>query len=102
MVASIQDDDPSGLAHQIRDVKLMEDVLEIALAMIEIKGDQAIAQHIVACLETRVDENDDGIVVSVAHWSMYWDLLSLAHMVLKRDKEREQSGTPGREIQVIL
>ena len=92
MVTSIQDDDPSGLAHTIPEVKLLNLVFEMARAFVDNEGDSVIAKNIVACLEEKVDEQDDGVVFPLAHSSMHWDLLCLAHSILKSEDDCEQSG----------
>ena len=91
MVASIQEDDPSGLAHNISEVKLLVLVFGMARAIVEEEGDPAIAKNIVACLEENANEDDVGVVAPLAHYSMYWELLSLAYTILKRDEGREES-----------
>jgi hypothetical protein len=93
MVTSIQEDDPSGLTHTIRQVKLLILVFGMARAVVNNEGDSVIAKNIVACLEDNVDEEDDGVVVSLAHYNMYWDLLSLAYSILQREEECKQTGS---------
>lgn len=92
IVTSIQDDDPSGLAHTIPEVKLLTLVFEMARAVVDNKGDLVIAKNIVACLEEKVDEQDDGVLFPLAHSSMHWDLLCLAHSILQSEEDCEQGG----------
>jgi hypothetical protein len=93
MVTSIQEDDPSGLAHKIPQFKLLILVFGMARAVVDNEGDYVIAKNIVACLEENVDEEDDGVVVSLAQCCMYWDLLSLAYSILRREEECQQGGS---------
>jgi hypothetical protein len=86
MVASIEEDDPSALAHKIPEVKLLMHVFGMARAFVSKEGDEDIAKNIVACLEETVDADDNGVVAPLAHCVLYWDLLSLAYSILKRDE----------------
>lgn len=86
MAASIEEDDPSALAHKIPEVKLLIHVFGMARAFVSKEGDEAVAKNIVACLEETVDADDNGVVAPLAHCALYWDLLSLAYSILKRDE----------------
>lgn len=92
MVESIREDDMSASARMIQQVKLLFHVFDIARAIVEGEGDEAIARNIVACLEETPNDDDDGVVAPLAHPSMYGHFLSLAFDILKRDEERYECG----------
>lgn len=75
----------------IRSARALENMLLIANATAEDKGDSIVANNIVALLEERADEEENGVVSSLARFSMHWDLLKLAKGVLQRDADL-QSG----------
>lgn len=71
----------------IRPARALENVLLIANAMVEGNDDTIVADNIVALLEERADEEENGVVSSLARFSMHWDLLKLAKGVLERDAD---------------
>ncbi|CAJ1954443.1 unnamed protein product [Cylindrotheca closterium] len=75
----------------IRSARALENMLLIANAIAEDKGDRIVADNIVALLEERADEEENGVVSSLARFSMHWDILKLAKGVLRRDADL-QSG----------
>ena len=68
-------------------VKLLENVVTIAGAIRDKADNSIIANAIVSCLEERANDEDDGVVSSLAR-SFSWDLLRLAVLILDLDAER--------------
>jgi len=98
VVASIEEDDPSGLALKIPEVKLLILVFGIAGAIVQGEGDAGVAKNVVACLEEKVDVEDNGVVAPLAHYAMYAGLLSIACSILNRDEAlvAESSSAEGK------
>jgi len=70
-------------------VKLLENVLIIAGAIVERRENSVVADSIVSCLEERPNDEDDGVVTSLAQ-SLNWDLLRLATAILDTDDKSEE------------
>jgi hypothetical protein len=68
----------SELAGFIPAVQVLEYVLMMAETIVERKDESLVASSIVACLEERANDEDDGVVTTLARSSMHWDLLRLA------------------------
>eukprot|EP00526_Cylindrotheca_closterium_P029351 CAMPEP_0113658994 /NCGR_PEP_ID=MMETSP0017_2-20120614/32080_1 /TAXON_ID=2856 /ORGANISM="Cylindrotheca closterium" /LENGTH=701 /DNA_ID=CAMNT_0000573433 /DNA_START=1 /DNA_END=2102 /DNA_ORIENTATION=+ /assembly_acc=CAM_ASM_000147 len=71
----------------LRSARALENMLLIANAITEDKGGSIVANNIVALLEERADEEENGVVSSLAPFSMHWDLLKLAKGLLQRDAD---------------
>jgi hypothetical protein len=82
--------DESNLASFLPSVKVLENVRSMAKAIKERKDKSVIATSIIACLEERADDEDDGVVSSLAPSCMHLDLLRLAQLFLNRDGEDSQ------------
>lgn len=81
----------SEIARFISAVKVLEHIVTMAEAVALRKDDAIVGSSIVACLEKRPNEEDDGVVSSLASPSMYWNLISLAKVILDRNAERERA-----------
>jgi hypothetical protein len=79
----------SEVASYIPAVKVLEYIVTMAEAIAERKDDALVASSIIACLEERTNEEDDGVVSCLARSSMHWDLIRLAKVILDRNTERE-------------
>lgn len=100
MVASHEE---SKLASFVPAVKVLEHVVEMAKAIVGRTDETVVASSIVSCLEEKVNNEDDGVVSSLARSSMHWDLLRLAHLMLDRTVERDFSASfDVRGMQVLL
>lgn len=101
MVKATKDESPhysNNLASFVPAVKVLENVLAIAGAVVERKDNSIVADGIISCLEERPNDEDDGVVSSLAP-SMNWDFLRLAILVLEKDalKKRENSANTSSE-----
>ena len=74
-------------------VKLLENIVTIAGAIQEKADNSIVANGIVSCLEERANDEDDGVVSSLAR-SFSWDLLRLAVEILDLDAERYDMREP--------
>lgn len=103
-VDSIQEDDPSQLAHKISEVKLLTLVCGIAHTVTDTAGDgdSAIAKNIVSCLEERGNVDDRGVVAPLAHYAMYLDLLSLGCRILNRDEAQSEASFDVQGIRLLM
>jgi hypothetical protein len=79
----------SNMAAFVPAVKVLEHVVIMAEAIAERKDESLVASSIVACLEERANDEDDGVVSSLARSSMHWDLLRLAKGILDRHVQRD-------------
>lgn len=86
MSAALEEDD---LAPFIPAVKVLNHVLIMAGAVAERKDDSLVASSIIACLEERPDDEDNGVVSCLARIPMHWNLIRLAKVILDRNSERE-------------
>lgn len=89
----------SNFAAFVPAVKLLENVVLMAGVIAERKDDAIVATSIIACLEERANDEDDGTVSSLARPFMHWDLLRLATVILDRDVRR--GDTQGSNAQSI-
>lgn len=80
----------SEIARFISAVKVLEHVVAMAEAVAERKDDAIVGSSIVACLEKRANEEDDGVVSTLAKPNMYWNLIKLAKVILEKNADREQ------------
>jgi hypothetical protein len=80
----------SEMAAFIPAVKVLEHIVIMAEAIAERKDDSLVASSIVACLEERANDEDEGVVSSLARSSMHWGLLRLAKDILDRNTQRER------------
>lgn len=89
MVASTKEEmsNVSNLVSFVPAVKLLENIIIIAGAIREKKDNYIIANSIISCLEERPNDEDDGVVSSLAQ-SFKWELLQLAVEILDMDAER--------------
>jgi len=90
MIAATKEESPNNsnnLASFVPAVNVLENVLVIAGAIVERKDDSIVATSIVSCLEERPNDEDDGVVSSLAR-SLNWDLFRLAILVLKKDAKK--------------
>jgi len=90
MIAATKEESESNitnLASFVPAVKVLENVLVIAGAIVERKDDSIVASSIVSCLEERPNDDDDGVVSSLAR-NLSWDLFRLAVLVLEKDAKR--------------
>lgn len=83
MVLRAQED--STLTPFIPAVKVLENVVTMATAIYERKSNSIVANGIIALMEERPNDEDDGAVSSLARPPMRWDLLVLANVILDRD-----------------
>uniref|UniRef100_A0A7R9ZU78 Nuclear pore complex protein Nup85 n=1 Tax=Pseudo-nitzschia arenysensis TaxID=697910 RepID=A0A7R9ZU78_9STRA len=92
MIAATKEELPNGsnLVSFVPAVKLLENIIVIAGALVERKDNSIIASSIVSCLEERPNDEDDGVVSSLAR-SLNWDLLRLAIEILDIDAKRIES-----------
>ena len=81
MATSIREDDLDTSA--IREVSVLLHVVDLATAIVQTQGDSVVASHIFACLID--DIRSDGVVYTLAHPSMHWTFLQLAHTILNND-----------------
>eukprot|EP00934_Nitzschia_sp_Nitz4_P009432 Nitzschia sp. Nitz4//scaffold20_size174350//130111//132670//NITZ4_002119-RA/size174350-snap-gene-0.250-mRNA-1//-1//CDS//3329541860//9422//frame0 len=86
MIAVLQED---NLARYMPAVQMLDNVLIIADAVADRKDYSVMATGIVACLEERADDEDDGVVSCLAGPSMQWSLIRLARIILDRYTERD-------------
>ena len=70
--------------------KVLEHLVTMAECIAERRDETLVASSIVACLEERANEEDDGVVSSLARSSMHWDLLRLAKSILDRNAQRDE------------
>ena len=103
-VESIQEDDPSQLAHKISEVKLLALVRDIAHTITDTagNGDSAIAKNIVSCLEESGNVDYHEVVAPLAHYAMYRDLLSLGCTILNRDEARSEASFDVQGIRLLM
>lgn len=89
MVAATRDESSNhnSLTSFIPAVKLLENITIIAGAIVERKDNSIVANSIVALLEERSNDEDDGAVSSLAR-SLNWDLLRLGIAILDMDAKR--------------
>eukprot|EP00536_Pseudo-nitzschia_multiseries_P000145 jgi/Psemu1/62505/estExt_Genemark1.C_30027 len=80
----------NNLASFVPAVTVLENVLVIAGAIVERKDDSIVASSIVACLEERPNDEDDGVVSSLAR-CLGWDLFRLAMLVLEKDAKKVET-----------
>jgi hypothetical protein len=80
--------DDSPLAGFISEVKVLKSVLAMAQAVHAGDQDESVASCIIACLEEKPDEEDDGAVSCLASPCMHWNLLRLAVAIMERDVTR--------------
>jgi len=92
MVSATKDEssDTSHLAQFVPDVKLLEHIIIIAGAIVERKETTIVANSIISCLEEKPNDEDDGVVSSLAR-SLSWDFLRLAVAILEMDAKRAES-----------
>lgn len=83
--------DESMLAGFIPEVKVLKLVLTMAEAVVEGDNDEKVASSIVSCLEEKTNDEDDGVVSSLANPCMHWDLLRLATAIVERDVTRDSN-----------
>ena len=79
----------STLSPFVPAVKVLEHLVIMAEAIVEQQDEAIVASSIVACLEERANDEDDGVVSSLARSSMHWDLLRLAKGILDRTVQRD-------------
>lgn len=79
----------SDTAGYIAAVKVLENVVSMAEAIAQRKDDALVASGIIACLEERPNDEDDGVVSCLARSSMHWNLIRLAKVILDRNAELE-------------
>ena len=89
MVAATKEESANNnnLTSFVPAVKLLENVIVIAGAIVDGKEKSIVANSIVSCLEERPNDEDDGVVSSLAR-SLNWDLLRLAIEILDMDTKR--------------
>ena len=79
----------SEIAGFIPAVKVLSHVVSMAEATAERKDDVLVASSIIALLEERANDEDDGVVSCLARSTIHWDLIRLAKVILDRNTERE-------------
>lgn len=79
----------SDFSSFLRPAKALEHILVIAEAIAEKKDESIVASSIVACLEEQPNEDDDGVVSSLARSPMHWDLLRLAKGILEQSVQSD-------------
>mmetsp|Transcript_15178 Transcript_15178/g.35174 ORF Transcript_15178/g.35174 Transcript_15178/m.35174 type:complete len:892 (+) Transcript_15178:74-2749(+) len=79
-----EDSNLDSLASFVSAVRLLENMITIAGAIVERKDNSIIASGIISCLEERPNDDDDGVVSCLAR-SLSWDLLRLGIAVLDMD-----------------
>jgi hypothetical protein len=91
MVAATKEESANNnnLTSFVPAVKLLENVIVIAGAIVDGKENSIVANSIVSCLEERPNDEDDGVVSSLAR-SLNWDLLRLAIEILDMDAKRAE------------
>lgn len=80
----------NNLASFVPAVKLLENIILTAAAIVERKDNSIVANSIISCLEERPNDEDDGVVSCLAG-SLNWDLMRLAIAVLDMDSERART-----------
>jgi hypothetical protein len=88
MVAAVEQ---SSLTPYVPAIQVLANVVLMADAISHRKDDSIVANAIVACLEEKANDEDDGCVSSLSSPSMYWDLLRLAAVMLDRDSAERTS-----------
>jgi hypothetical protein len=88
MVAAAQEE--AEIASFIPAVKVLEHFVGMAEAIAARKDEALVARSIVACLEERANDEEGGVVSSLARPSMHWDLLRLAKGILDRNAQRDR------------
>lgn len=96
MVAATKEESSNNnnIISSVPAVKLLENIVIIAGAIVagailEMKENSIVANSIVSCLEERPNDNDDGVVSSLAG-SLSWNLLRLATDILNVDAKRAE------------
>ena len=84
----------SNIASFVPAVKVLENVIVIASGIADRKDESSVTNSIVAnsiisCLEDRPNDEDDGVVSSLAR-SLNWDLLRLATAIIEGDAKRAE------------
>ena len=74
----------SNLMSYVPAVRLLDHIVAITTSSAEHPDEALIADHIISCLADERNDEDDGVVSSLARSSMHWDLLRLAHQILER------------------
>ena len=92
MIAETKEEESSidSLASFVPAVKLLENIIITAAAIVERKDNTIIANSIISCLEERPNDENDGVMSCLA-WSLNWDLMRLAIAVLEMDAQRAQT-----------
>jgi hypothetical protein len=88
MVSAVEQ---SNLAPYVPAIQVLTNVALMADAISHRKDDSIVANSIVACLEEKANDEDDGCVSSLCSPSMYWDLLRLAIVMLNRHSAERNS-----------
>ena len=84
----VKSGEESKLVAFVPAMKVLSHVVGMAEATAKGKDESIVASNIVSCLEENPNEEDDGVVSSIARTSMHWDLLRLAHRVLESNQKR--------------
>lgn len=79
----------SDFSSFLRPARALEHILIIAEAIAEKKNESVVASSVVACLEEQPNEDDNGVVSSLARSSMHWNLLRLAKGILERSGQKK-------------
>merc|ERR1711865_852400 len=84
----------SNIASFVPAVKVLENVIVIASGIADRKDESSVTNSIVAnsiisCLEDRPNDEDDGVVSSLAR-SLNWDLLRLATAIIEGNAKRAE------------
>ena len=85
MVIASQEE--SNIASFVPAVKVLENIIVIASGIAGRKDESIVANSIISCLEDRPNDEDDGVVSSLAR-SLHWDLLRLAAAIMEGDAKR--------------
>ena len=91
MIESFTEGPLERYTSKLSEVKVLSLVLEMYDGIAANSDWAAVARNITLCLQEEANENDDGVVASLAPRSMHWDLLQLGCHILEVDEKSFKS-----------
>jgi hypothetical protein len=104
MVESVKEGPLESYASKLPEVRVLALVLEIFDSMADNTDWTIVARGIATCLQEEANENDGGVVASLAPRSMHWDLLRLGCRILEADEKhfKQVSSFDVKGVQVLM
>lgn len=87
MVDSVNGGPLEGYASKLSEVRVLALIVDTYDGMADGNDWVTVARNITLCLQQHANENDDGIVASLAPRSMHWDLLQLGCRIVEADEK---------------